>query len=42
MMELAPYCTEQQVVKVSTGQYPLPFWISVVKRAAAKIKAVPA
>jgi hypothetical protein len=29
----------QQVVKVSTGQYPQPFWISAVKRAAAKIKA---
>jgi hypothetical protein len=29
----------QQVVKVSTGQYPQPFWISAVKRAGAKIKA---
>jgi len=32
----------QQVVKVSSGQYPQPFWISAVKRAAAKIKAGPA
>jgi hypothetical protein len=41
MLELAPYPTmvAGQVVKASPGHFPLPFWISVVKRTGAKIKA---
>jgi hypothetical protein len=40
-MELAPYIrffkTSMQVVKASSGHFPLPFLISDVKRTGAKI-----